>query len=204
MKTFNVGVLLFDDVELLDFSGPAEVFGAINELEDKKHPKVTLVYLADKEQINCKNGTRVLADAPLNLAGAGKLDVLVVPGGLGARKAAKNPKVIQLVKDAYENKIFIICVCTGSFILEEAGLFQSRLFTTHRSVADEFKDNPNLNIKSRIISDDAVITTAGVTAGIEGALLYVREKMGKSTLLQVTEYLEYPYFDPFKNNITYL
>ena len=186
-KTPTVAVLLFDRVEIIDFAGPWEVFGGAGY-------KVFTV--AEKsDPVNTVYGQKIVADYTFD--NSPKADVLLVPGG-GTRDAVNNPKLIAWVQKNAKDSTYVMSVCTGAFILAKAELLDGLSATTVRGGIDNLA-TAGRNIKTvydkRYVDNGKIITTAGLSSGIDGAFYLVSKMMGKGTAQQVALGLEYKW-DP--------
>jgi putative intracellular protease/amidase len=186
-KTPTVAVLLFDRVEIIDFAGPWEVFGGAGY-------KVFTV--AEKsDAVNTVYGQKIIADYTFD--NSPKADVLLVPGG-GVRDAVNNPKLIAWVQKNAKDSTYVMSVCTGAFILAKAALLDGLSATTVRGGIDNLA-TAGRNIKpvydKRYVDNGKVITTAGLSSGIDGAFYLVSKMMGKGAAQQVALGLEYKW-DP--------
>jgi transcriptional regulator GlxA family with amidase domain len=169
----NVAILIFDGVELLDFTGPAEVFAVAGE--GKLFRVFTVAEKADP--IRTMGGITVkpefaLKDAP-------KADILVIPGG-GMRNVGKPGR--DWIRRAAKDAEVTMSVCMGAFLLADAGLLDGVEATTHHWGIDDLKKSaPNCKVVKdrRFVDAGKVLTTAGVTAGIDGALHLVERFHGK-------------------------
>src|ERR1700724_2166410 len=125
----RIGILIFDDVEELDFIGPLEVFGVASELGAACRSTI----LSEKlDPVRCRHGLRILPDRTLD--DASELDVLIVPGGAGARLgAAKNPRILRFIQ---EQPAFMSSVCTAAFALAAAGILKNLPSTSHHEFLD--------------------------------------------------------------------
>lgn len=181
----QIGILVFDDVEELDFAGPLEVFGVAAELGADCR---TIVISERLDPIRCYHGLRVLPERTLD--DSGELDVLIVPGGAGARLgAARNPRIIRFIQ---EQTGLVASVCTGAFVLAAAGLLKNKLATTHHEFFDALT-NCQIDVRrgERFIISDDVATAAGVTSGIDLALALVARFWSEDLANRVSENLEW-------------
>lgn len=182
----KVAVLVFHGVEELDFAGPLEVLGQTGGV----------FTVGPTPEVRARNGLIIRPE--FTFADAPRPDVLVVPGGPITRE---NPQSLAATV-AYVRKVapfcrLILSVCTGSFILAMAGQLHNRTCTTHfrrrRLLADSF---PNVRvIHGRVVSDGKFISTAGVAAGIDGALYTVLRLKGMEEARRVADHIEYPWTD---------
>ncbi len=170
--TLQIGILIFDGAEELDFVGPYEVFTMAKAL---KPGSCEVVLIAERETaIRCAKGMRVLPDT--TTASCGKLDVLLIPGGQGTRREVENRPLLDWIAKTAADATWITSVCTGAMLLTAAGPARGRRVTTHwaaiemlreRNEAREVLDN------YRYVQDGNVVTSAGVSAGIDMALWLV-------------------------------
>jgi transcriptional regulator GlxA family with amidase domain len=163
----TTGILLFDDVEELDFAGPWEVLtsGRVLRPDDRV---VTIARTHDP--VRCAKGLRVLPDHGYEDAPA--LDVLLVPGGNGTRRLMKDPVTLELVRNAAARAQWTTSVCSGSLVLAAAGLLDGKNATTHWHVLPELRAFERVKVIEhvRYVRDGQVVTSAGVSAGIDMAL----------------------------------
>lgn len=167
----NVGLLLYDDVELLDFAGPYEVFttaSRVAHLLNQPSPFTTRTH-AQTTHIRARAGLTIVADAGLDDA---PIDLLIVPGGV-TDDAQKNPALVPWLAQAADKARCVASVCTGAFLLAEAGLLDQRPVTTHWEDIEALQAQfPSLRLERdvRFIDHGALATSAGISAGIDLAL----------------------------------
>lgn len=170
----HIGIYIYDDAEELDFAGPYEVFTMINTImEHQGRPDAVKVSLISKDgsDITGKKGMRVGAHAACEDISA--LDIICLPGGYGSRQQITDPDIINWVKDIAKTCEWVTSVCTGSFILAKAGLTEGKRLSTFWGAFDEFKAlglPGELVPHLRYVRDGNVVTSAGVSAGIDMAL----------------------------------
>jgi len=183
----TVAILLFDGVELLDFAGPAEVF--IVAAEGKAFRVVTVA--ASTKPLKTMGGVTVTPD--FDYATAPKADVIVVPGG--NMRAVTQPGRDWIKKASKEAEV-VMSVCFGAMLLAEAGLLDDIEATTHHWGIEQLKRAaPKCKVVEgkRFAESGKVITTAGVTAGIDGALRVVEKLLGKEAARWTAdEWMEHP------------
>lgn len=168
----SVGILLFDDVEELDAVGPWEVLSWWAS-RSSLSPTVR-TFSRDGLGVRCAKGLRILPDCSEDELGP--LHVLVHPGGLGARRLAKEPEHLAWVRSRRASVPLMTSVCTGALVYAAAGLLTARPATTHRGAFDELSRlDPTVLVdtEARFVDDGDVITSAGVSAGIDMALQIV-------------------------------
>lgn len=192
MATHTVGILLFDDVEVLDFAGPYEVFSVTQD--EQKHKPFNVVTISETgKEIRARNGLRVIPDYSFQTHPP--LDTLIVPGGYGAREVeSKNQILVDWVKKQYPTAEKMTSVCTGAFILAEAGLLIGKKATTHWTTLDRLEQEfPELTVVRgvKFVDEGKVITSAGISAGIEMALHLVAELTSLKTARHTAKHMEY-------------
>lgn len=165
----RAGVLLFPMVEPLDFVGPYEVLTCARDEQDR--PYCQAVTLAQRPEVVCQGGLQVRADH--GLADAPPLDVLVVPGGPGAREpAGEIDPVLAFLRAQAEQVQVVASVCTGSYWLARAGLLDGRSATTHSLRLEDFAQTfPAVTVvPEKVVDLGRIITAGGVASGIDLAL----------------------------------
>jgi transcriptional regulator GlxA family with amidase domain len=181
----SVGIVLFDEVEVLDFAGPYEVFsGARDEHGDTC---LRVITVAARSEVRCRGGLRVLVDS--TFADCPPLDAVVVPGGPGADVSSPEQAdhVIPFLRERAsqsrsEEGTLVASVCTGSFVLARAGLLAGRPVTTHSLLRDTLRaEFPCLDVRDeKVVDDGLVVTAAGVSSGIDLALHLLERWFGLS------------------------
>jgi transcriptional regulator GlxA family with amidase domain len=172
-----VGIVLFDDVEVLDFAGPYEVLSAASHESGEACLKVLTV--ASKPQVTARGGLRVLVDATLD--DCPSLDALVVPGGPGAdNPTAEQQKIIPFLQERSRQARVVASVCTGAFILGRAGLLDGHQATTHSHLLAPFRTEfPQVRVvEAKVVDESPIITAAGVSSGIDLALYLLEQWFG--------------------------
>lgn len=185
----RVGILIFDDVEELDFVGPLEVFGVAARLSGSLQV-VTISH--DGGPIRARYGLQVTPDCSFETCP--RLDLLVVPGGRGARERVRfDEGTLAFVRD-HADRAPIASVCTGSLILAAAGLLRGRRATTHQTALELLRRYPGVRVVNgaRFTRDGTVATSGGISAGIDLALDIVREHFGEEIARYAERTLEYP------------
>ncbi len=191
----TIGILLFDDVEELDFVGPWEVFSATAQ---QLFPDDRVVTIAQQSRpIRCAKGLRVLPD--VDFATAPPLDLVLVPGGQGTRREVSNPTLIGWLRDAGQRCQWVTSVCTGALLLHEAGFARGRRVTTHWAFVETLRQRGDVTVleNRRYVRDGNVVTAAGVSAGIDLALWLVGQIHGIDVARKVQRGIEYDPAPPY-------
>ncbi|HEY0603910.1 MAG TPA: DJ-1/PfpI family protein [Herpetosiphonaceae bacterium] len=186
----NVAILIFDEVEVLDFCGPFEVFGVTRLREEAPFNVYTVA--ERMEPVLARNGLSVnprymIDDCP-------SPDLLVIPGGLGARKEMHNPVVIEWIKRCADPAELVLSVCTGALLLANAGLLNGLAATTHHGAFDLLRAAaPQTEVREgeRFVDNGKVITSAGISAGIDMSLHVVARLLGEDAAMETAERMEY-------------
>jgi len=179
----TIGILLFDDAEELDFVGPYEVFTMSNEMfarSENKRPDNVVLISETGETVRCAKNMRVEVDH--SIADAPKLDVLLIPGGMGTRKEVNNKAITDWVAKVAETCEWVTSVCTGSLVLTAAGPARGKRVTTHWAFIDTLRDRGEAGEvleEVRYVRDGKIVTSAGVSAGIDMALWLVGQMHGE-------------------------
>jgi transcriptional regulator GlxA family with amidase domain len=194
----TVGILIFDQVEVLDVAGPFEVFSVTRLNEERRRqessPFRILLISERKGQVSAVGGLRFIPDVTIEDCPA--LDLLIVPGGWGTRKEVKNNTILKWIADRATKTRLTASVCTGSSLLGKAGLLEGREATTHWRTFDFLRDAaPNAKIREDLLFtlDDPIYTSAGVSAGIDLALRIVSHFFGAKIGQATARQMEYPY-----------
>jgi transcriptional regulator GlxA family with amidase domain len=193
-----VGIVLFEDVEVLDFCGPFEVFSVtrLNEEKRREEPSPFEVVLVAERAgaVTTTGGMQVLPHH--SFAHCPPLDIVVVPGGWGTRRELQNPAMLEWLRARAGEVEILASVCTGSMLLGFAGLLDGLRATTHWRSLDWMRDSfPAVAVDYRrhFVEDGHVFTAAGISAGIDMSLRVVARCFGESTARATARYMEYPY-----------
>jgi transcriptional regulator GlxA family with amidase domain len=188
----TVAILAFDDVEVLDFAGPYEVFNVAGELGDGRPFSVFSVGLDGRPAVGRGGFTVVptysLDDAP-------PPDVLVVPGGAGTRRLLHDERLLGWLRERAAEVEVLLSVCTGALVLGAAGLLERRAATTHHDAFDELAAlSPTTKVvrgQRFVRTSERVLTSAGVSAGIDASLHVVQQLVGRETRDRVVAEMEW-------------
>jgi len=198
MEPKRVGIVLFENIEVLDFCGPFEVFSVtrLDEAQRREEPSPFQVLLVAErpEPVSTTGGMQVIphvafADCP-------RLDILVVPGGWGTRRELNNPVMLEWLRRRAAEVETLTSVCTGSMLLASAGLLDGLHATTHwRSLAWMRDSFPAVTVEfeKHVVEDGRVFTSAGISAGIDMALRVVARYFGEKIARATARHMEYAY-----------
>jgi transcriptional regulator GlxA family with amidase domain len=193
--TRSVGVLVFDDVEELDFAGPWEVLAMANEVaaHQDKPPVHEMMLIAERDgPVRCAHGLKVVPDR--TIAACDKLDILVVPGGQGTRREALNPALLGWISHIADAAEWVTSVCTGSLLLCAAGPARGKRVTTHWAFVETLRargEAAEVMADCRYVRDGNVVTAAGISAGIDMALWLTGQLHGAAFARTVRRAMEY-------------
>jgi transcriptional regulator GlxA family with amidase domain len=184
----NFGFLLFPDAEELDFVGPWEIITAWSKYAGG--PERCLTISQSGGEVRCAKGMRVVTDH--SFADCPPLDYLLIPGGQGTRVEVSNGALIEFVQREAARCKEVLSVCTGSFILQAAGLLEGKKATTHWASLGRLREFSAVTVdEKRFVRDGHIWTAAGVSAGIDLALALVEDQSGEEAASRVQLYVEY-------------
>jgi transcriptional regulator GlxA family with amidase domain len=191
----NYGVLVFDGAEELDFAGPWEVFTSSSMLREQAD-SVFLV-AEHPDAVRCAKGLRVLPDYTLGDHPA--VDVLLVPGGQGTRREVSNPVIIDWIRATAGAATWTTSVCTGVLLLHEAGPARGRRVATHHAFEDTLEARGDVTVvrAARYVVDGQLVTSQGVSAGIDMALWLIGRIHGRDHSRAVRRYIQYEPAPPY-------
>jgi transcriptional regulator GlxA family with amidase domain len=188
----NVSILVFDDVEVLDFCGPYEVF---NVASAAASPPPFYVYSTGITGVAIQARGRFTFTPRYCIDTSPQADILIIPGGLGTRPLLKHERLISWISDQERKVEWLLSVCTGALLLAEAGLLKDCNATTHHSAFDHLKalsSTTNLINDARFVqSSPKIFTSGGISAGIDLALHVVDMLAGPKVYEDVIEEMEY-------------
>jgi transcriptional regulator GlxA family with amidase domain len=198
MNRKRVGILLFPNIEVLDFAGPYEVFTVVRLNEDKRREEVSpfdvKLIAATAHPVTTSAGMRVIPDCTID--DAPPLDVLVVPGGWGVRTEIANEWLIHWIRETSKQAETVAAVCTGSMLLGQAGVLDRHRATTHWRSIDWMRESfPTVQVEQdqHVVEDGKILTSAGISAGIDLALRIVARYLGERKALETAHHMEYAY-----------
>jgi len=196
---WTAGILLFDQVEELDFAGPWEVLCEARQEGDRV---VTIAEAGADAVVRCAKGLRVVADHGFDDHPA--LDVLVVPGGPGAQREVSNEIVAAWIRDVDRTTTWTASVCTGALLLGVAGPAAGRRVTTYFAFVETLRE---LGLAAEVVAgprwvvDGKIVTAAGVSAGIDMALWLVGQLVGVEHARRTQQAIEYNPAPPYQADV---
>ncbi|MFM8832495.1 MAG: DJ-1/PfpI family protein [Cytophagales bacterium] len=198
----KIAIVLFDDVEVLDFAGPFEVFSITGKRKIGEPYEVFTV--AEKETIAARN--QLIVRPTYTFTNCPTPNIFLIPGGggfhadgrpFGSRKEMHNPVMLEWIKQQNTNTELVLSVCTGALILAKAGLLHGLEATTHflavdslREIAPESKVSP----EKRFVDNGRIVLSAGVSAGIDMAFHVVEKLQGREVAQEAARYMQYDYW----------
>jgi len=188
--SIKLGILLFDGVELLDFAGPYECFSVAASLQAET--TLTVCSIGTHAEIQCEHGPKVTVDYLID--NAPDCDWLLVPGGQGVRTLMRTPEQLNWLVRHGEAAELLMSVCTGSLALGACGFLQGLEVTSHHDYLDVLKTvSPAciVNPQSRYVDSGRIVTSAGVSAGIDMSLYIIGREFGCPLKDQTADYLQY-------------
>lgn len=200
MQRLRAGILVFPDVEVLDFCGPFEVLSSVRLHPEHRREEASpfeVVLVAEQPgPVTATGGMKVIPDC--TFATCPDLDILIVPGGYGTRVEMRNPKLVEWVQSQASRVATLASVCIGALVLGSAGVLDGLRATTHWQALDLLASSfPAVTVDRtrHFIRQGKVFTSAGVSAGIDLALKLVEAHFGDSVARATARYMEYPYPD---------
>lgn len=194
----TVGILLFDEVEVLDFAGPYEVFsrarlqpGVASRRSTDSAPFRVVTVARSRDPLRATGGLTVVPDHAF--ADAPPLDLLLVPGGFGTRALLDDDETLAWIGTRAAAAELVTSVCTGSLLLARCGLLSGRRATTHWGALELLAEvDPTVTVEreERVVVDE-VVTSAGISAGIDMAFQVVESLCGADVATETAAYMEY-------------
>jgi transcriptional regulator GlxA family with amidase domain len=186
----RIVIVAFPDVQTLDVVGPAEVFSMADRLANGGEYAVEVV-ASSGGALTTGSGLQLLPHRALTGV-RGPIDTLIVAGGTGVVPAARDERLVRWIRSAAQRARRVASVCTGAFLLAEAGLLDGRRATTHWAACDELcRTYPEVEVDGApiFVRDGDVYTSAGVTAGIDLALALVEDDLGAAVARDAARWL---------------
>jgi len=190
-RSRNVAIFIFDEVEVLDFCGPFEVF-SITGNQDESKPFNVYTVAEELRPVIARNNLSV--NPHYSLRDCPPPDILLVPGGLGTRREMNNTTLVTWIKNCAQNTELVLSVCTGSLLLAKAGLLEGLTATTHHLALNDLKKvapNTIIDENKRFVDNGNVIVSAGISAGIDMSLHVIAKLLGREQAEKTARYMEY-------------
>jgi len=187
----NVAILIFPEVEVLDFAGPFEVFAVTDELRGYGTFH-TFTVAAAPGPVRARNGLQVVPDFTLGNCPAPQ--VLIVPGGIGTRALLTQPALLDWLRAQARSAEIVMSVCTGALVLAKLGLLDGLRVTTHHErlgMLAELAPSATVDASKRFHDNGKILTAAGISAGIDCSLHVVGRLLGEAAVVTTAEYMEY-------------
>lgn len=192
-KKINIAFLIYDQVEAMDLNGPIDVFTKANVMDPSYH--LYTVSASSKKLVPSEGGA-VMMQSTYDFKNAPQADILIIPGAAPEviiNTANNQPELFKWIINQNKNTKLTMSVCTGALLLSKAGILDGKKATTHYLALDLLKQNPKIEIveKVRFIEDGKLLTTAGITSGLDGALHLVELINGKEIADQIGKIMVY-------------
>jgi transcriptional regulator GlxA family with amidase domain len=194
--TLAVGIYLFDEVEVLDFAGPFEVFSTASRVSAWLHPdapkpfEVTTI-AREPRLVSARAGLKVYPSH--TFSNHPSIDVLIIPGGVVTAEMGRNSVIDWIIRCAARS-ILTASVCTGAFLLAKAGLLDGKAVTTHWEDIEDLRAGfPRVTVleEQRWVDAGPIVTSAGISAGIEMSLYLVSRLAGHELAVQTARQMEF-------------
>jgi cyclohexyl-isocyanide hydratase len=189
VRSLSVGCLIFEQMDQIDFTGPFEVLSRMPD---------TTVRIIGKELSTVRDVHGLRLSPEMSIANAGVFDVLLVPGGYGQQALMRDEEVLSLIRKHFESERLLFSVCTGALLCGAAGVLVGRQVTTHWSARHLMPYYGAVLADARVAVDGNIISAAGVTAGLDAALVLASLPRGDAAAQEIQLAIEYapnPIFD---------
>ncbi len=187
----NIGIYIFDQAEVLDFSGPFEVFSTSSRINESGEPFSVFLVSETGKTVTAREGFSV--NPSFGFHDHPQIDLLIVSGGVHTEEI-KKPTVLDWLVTTTKNAKLVASVCTGAFLLAEAGVLSNQNVTTHwEDIPDLQKNYPNLQVheNERWIDEGDIVTSAGISAGIDMSLHLVSKLHSQELAEKTSKQMEY-------------
>lgn len=181
-RPLSVGCLIFERMDQIDFTGPFEVLSRMPD---------TTVRIIGKERSPVRDVQGLVLSPDLSIAEAGLFDVLLVPGGYGQQALMDDEEVLELIRKHVESGRLLFSVCTGALLCGAAGVLRGRHVTTHWSARHLMPHYGAVLTEARVVVDGKILSAAGVTAGLDAALVLVSLLRGDAAAQEIQLAIEY-------------
>ena len=192
-KPRNVAILIFEEVEVLDFAGPFEVFNVTAELN---HPAPFNVYTVAETSAPVKTRGKLSIHPNYSIYAMPPPDILLIPGGAGSRALLNDkPQILEWLQTQAERVEFLCSVCTGALPLAKAGLLHGLNVTTHHDNLSDLRQlvSPDTQVidDQRYLDNGKILTSGGISAGVDMSLYLVKKLLGPDVLKKTLAEMEY-------------
>ncbi len=187
-EPLSIGMLMYPGLDQIDFTGPFEVLARISN---------ATMHLIGTQKASFRDHMGLILTPEMVLAEAPELDVLLVPGGPGQEAMMKREPVLAFIRDHMESQKPLFSVCTGALICGAAGVLKGRRVTTHWAAFDLLPYFGAVPVNERVVVDGNLVSAAGVTAGIDGALVVASLLRGENAAQRIQLELQYAPEPPF-------
>ena len=187
----NAAIFIFDEVEVLDFCGPFEVF-AVTGARNADKPFNVFTVAENSSPITARNGLSV--NPNFTFADCPQADILIIPGGYGTRPLMNNQVVLEWIKAQSQHAEIVMSVCTGALLLAKAGLLEGLAATTHWGAMDllrEVAPHSIIQPDKRFVDNGRVMLWAGISAGIDLSFHIVEKLLGREVAKETAKWMEY-------------
>jgi transcriptional regulator GlxA family with amidase domain len=198
--TISVGIFLFDEVEVLDFAGPYEVFTTASRVyhrENASIPPPFNVFTIGSGNNTIRTRPGLMVQADYTITNHPTIDLLLIPGGVVTTELA-TPTVSDWISSLLPRPRLIASVCTGAFLLAKAGLLEGKSATTHwEDVPDLQASFPSVAVIEgrRWVDEGSIVTSAGISAGIDMSLHLVERLAGRELSLRTARQMDYDWHE---------
>ncbi|GAA4721831.1 DJ-1/PfpI family protein [Brevibacillus fulvus] len=196
LRKWDVGIFMFDEVEVLDFAGPFEVFSVTAYSQEgtvEEKPFSVKTVSETGQMVTARNGLKVQPD--YSFATAPPFDILIIPGGPGARqREIYNENAIRWIQSRMPEVQFMTSVCTGALLLAKAGILDGKAATTHWASYDRLEQEfPQVTVKQNVkfVDEGNIVTSGGISAGIYMSFHLVAKLLGWETAMNTAKRMEF-------------
>jgi transcriptional regulator GlxA family with amidase domain len=191
MTQRKVGIIVFDNAEVLDVMGPYEVFSVAGRISEPSKFQVVLISDSEAKSVTLRHGLRIQTDS--KISEEQELDLIIVAGGI-TTEAEQNKKLLEFLVKSKARGTSIASICTGAFILAEAGLLGKNKVTTHWEDQKELQDRfPDLTVipNQRWVESEGIFTSGGISAGMDLSLHLVEMLSNRALAVRTAKQMEY-------------
>lgn len=193
LRQWIVGILLFNEAEVLDFAGPFEAFSIAAYPETDFKPFAVKTVAQTKDAVKARNG--FIVQPEYDFTDAPRFDIAIIPGGYGAEEIEiHNTELINWIKSTANGAVITASVCTGAFLLAEAGLLDGKRATTHWMDIDRLeKEYAGITVQRGVkyVDEGSIITSGGISAGIDMSFHIIKRLLGEKAAKAAAKRMEY-------------